>query len=1028
MTGEEVERAFIVDGKCYWLISAGSYSNWASAETVCANQTGSIAIIESASANLEVAQNLDRPAFIGYRKTVEGWRWVSDSSSYTPAISAGNGAHMALADGTGDWEMTHMDAKGHIYDLLCSLDREPYMRCPSISVEHSIQSKEMPLYSGESVTFICESGFHVTVRTTVQELSCLPPNVWSFPARDCKEIECDLIEPPAYTHRNSDDHFVNDIVHYGCDNHTWFSPGIADMLFHCEGNGEWHPPLQPCQVLRCPPPIYLQHGTLDTTSTLYESEITYTCNEGYVFPDGLESKTITCSGEDLEWRPQETVESLNCTAIFCENPVVTSSGTRSATTLQNRVGDYQSWWCLPGYLNSQSVYGTTPKCLKSSSSDIPHDWDSSVAQCIPTTCRNLSPENTMLLDSIGVHFVGYNATYNCTDDTYLFPGGYKEKTITCGLDGQWDFEIALSGCDDSSCEPGWLMFKGSCYYVSNGRSLGLRYEYAEDFCQLKRAHLVLIDSIEEAEWLGTVTYEIYERDFWIGIHENAEGDWVWKGPTSTNFTNFAEGYPEFYKCARTSVKGFWKDRNCDELMPYVCKKTSICGKSPTINFGGPIGTLTFPVDVGAKITYECDENYVFKGIGHSITIECQEGGYWSEIGNCVADICPPLNLYEMEIDNAWANKMENSVGEIVTYTCNNGFLFSDGERVKQLECLPGGTWSENPGSCQELKCPKPASPDTSPTTGVDNYGDMDLYHCDPGYSFADDEIDKLFWCTRDGTWLPEGQICIPRKCPKYSVPFATVTPDVGVFQDVIVVECYRGYEFSDTSTSKSLTCTADGVWSEDVEACIATECEGPTPPDIEGAYRDTDFIQSGTEVNYTCLPPLVYVNGDTWRIAYCDIDTLQWINLPGSCVDEVVEIKTEFHHTPTEAANSLTFVGLGMGFLTTLLVAVIVCDAGTITRLLPCLKQKPPDGAPTTIKVQKVKSKSKETKTGSKIKGDKNINNEQRDVIQKEEKKGESRNVESRANKKRENEEEDDDEWEYVTDSEYETDSDEERV
>ena len=73
---------------------------------------------------------------------------------------------------------------------------------------------------------------------------------------------------------------------------------------------------------------------------------------------------------------------------------------------------------------------------------------------------------------------------------------------------------------------------------------------------------------------------------------------------------------------------------------------------------------------------------------------------------------------------------------------------------------------KNPGALiyytlfKEFRCPKPASPDTSPTNGNDSWGDMDLYHCDPGYSFPDGEIDKLFWCTRDGTWEPQGLTCV----------------------------------------------------------------------------------------------------------------------------------------------------------------------------------------------------------------------------------------------------------------------------
>ena len=58
----------------------------------------------------------------------------------------------------------------------------------------------------------------------------------------------------------------------------------------------------------------------------------------------------------------------------------------------------------------------------------------------------------------------------------------------------------------SRCEEGWEELDGSCYFFSNGRSLGLRYEYAERFCNLKNSHLALIGSQEEADWIAEHTY------------------------------------------------------------------------------------------------------------------------------------------------------------------------------------------------------------------------------------------------------------------------------------------------------------------------------------------------------------------------------------------------------------------------------------------------------------------------------------------------------------------------------------------
>ena len=54
-------------------------------------------------------------------------------------------------------------------------------------------------------------------------------------------------------------------------------------------------------------------GTLDTTATLYKEEITYTCINGYVFPDGAKELKIKCEGNPPAWTPANLIESTNCT-------------------------------------------------------------------------------------------------------------------------------------------------------------------------------------------------------------------------------------------------------------------------------------------------------------------------------------------------------------------------------------------------------------------------------------------------------------------------------------------------------------------------------------------------------------------------------------------------------------------------------------------------------------------------------------------------------------------------------------------
>ncbi|KAF6036105.1 hypothetical protein EB796_005581 [Bugula neritina] len=149
---------------------------------------------------------------------------------------------------------------------------------------------------------------------------------------------------------------------------------------------------------------------------------------------------------------------------------------------------------------------------------------------------------------------------------------------------------------------------------------------------------------------------------------------------------------------------------------------------------------------------------------------------------------------------------------------------------------------------------------------------------------------------------------------------------------------YTRYHMPPSPQSKILTCEVTGEWSDELPACIATECEGPKPPDVEGAYRDTDVIKSGTAVNYTCLDDLVFINGDKYRIATCDIVTLQWLNVPTDCVDEAVIIKSGHTYPPEEAKSGPAYGTIGLTLIGTLIVVILVLDLGTLSRFIPCGK------------------------------------------------------------------------------------------
>ena len=50
---------------------------------------------------------------------------------------------------------------------------------------------------------------------------------------------------------------------------------------------------------------------------------------------------------------------------------------------------------------------------------------------------------------------------------------------------------------DSYCPDGWARFIGSCYYLSDSSSKGLRYDAAKRSCEYKLSYLATVDSALE---------------------------------------------------------------------------------------------------------------------------------------------------------------------------------------------------------------------------------------------------------------------------------------------------------------------------------------------------------------------------------------------------------------------------------------------------------------------------------------------------------------------------------------------------
>lgn len=90
--------------------------------------------------------------------------------------------------------------------------------------------------------------------------------------------------------------------------------------------------------------------------------------------------------------------------------------------------------------------------------------------------------------------------------------------------------LKTNGSQESCCPTTWLEYEGSCYWFS---STGKTWPEADKYCQLENAHLVVINSREEQNF---VQKHIGSSYTWMGLSD-PEG--VWKWADGTNYeTNF----------------------------------------------------------------------------------------------------------------------------------------------------------------------------------------------------------------------------------------------------------------------------------------------------------------------------------------------------------------------------------------------------------------------------------------------------------------------------------------------------------
>ncbi|CAK6958933.1 natural killer cells antigen CD94-like [Scomber scombrus] len=87
-------------------------------------------------------------------------------------------------------------------------------------------------------------------------------------------------------------------------------------------------------------------------------------------------------------------------------------------------------------------------------------------------------------------------------------------------------------CPDKKCQPclkDWIQFEENCYLFQDPNANWKTWQNSRGYCQDKNADLVVIDSLQEQEFISnhTKSYSGIYHGYWIGLQENDEHNWLW---------------------------------------------------------------------------------------------------------------------------------------------------------------------------------------------------------------------------------------------------------------------------------------------------------------------------------------------------------------------------------------------------------------------------------------------------------------------------------------------------------------------
>ncbi|XP_047481240.1 LOW QUALITY PROTEIN: sushi, von Willebrand factor type A, EGF and pentraxin domain-containing protein 1-like [Penaeus chinensis] len=255
---------------------------------------------------------------------------------------------------------------------------------------------------------------------------------------------------------------------------------------------------------------------------------------------------------------------------------------------------------------------------------------------------------------------------------------------------------------------------------------------------------------------------------------------------------------------------------------------------------------------GAVANIECDQG--FKLYSGDAERTCLVHGMWSgPEPECRRVTCG----FPGYLLNGHVNGTTYSFGDVVSYTCNPGFVIRG---VSNRTCQDDGIWTGEHPECEVIKCPNlHAGPNGQVTSHLGNYMPTNQisFACEEGYLM---DGPPVLTCGGDGEWDGSPPACQSEACgemPSIVNGYAEGGPVVRPGEQV-EVKCNTGYKLQG---DPMVTCKDDFTWSRPLPKCNVPKCEKP-PAVVNGRVK-VRASSTSREAVYMCDPGFIVVGAKT---------------------------------------------------------------------------------------------------------------------------------------------------------------------